>query len=96
MTAISSHSQAPFKAGQFLPSGAVFTAALGRSQPPVFRLDQMELGILAGVHRRKPPMTFLGSAFVLALAIFIMSTPLMAKHTDDAGRFCAHAVALVY
>jgi len=41
-------------------------------------------------------MTFLGSAFVLALAIFIMSTPLMAKHTDDAGRFCAHAVALVY
>ncbi|WP_280949640.1 hypothetical protein [Pseudorhizobium pelagicum] len=41
-------------------------------------------------------MTFLGSAFVLAPAIFIMSTPLMAKHMDDGGRFRAHAVASVY
>lgn len=41
-------------------------------------------------------MTFHGPAFILALAIFIMSTPLMAKHADDGRQFRAHAVASVY
>lgn len=41
-------------------------------------------------------MTLHGPAFVLALAIFIISAPLMAKQADDSRQFRVLTAASIY